>query len=1000
MRPRRLWIQGLRSYRQPTEIDFTQDGLLAIVGDTGAGKSSILEAITYALYNATTWDQRNVKALIADGMPTMVVELVFAADGHTYRIKRSTSVGSSPAPMHLLTCEDDPDHLRADGEASVAAEVRRLVGLDYSGFKAAVLLPQGQFDQLLHSPPGARTNLLKGIFRLDDLERVRVAAGRARDESQELLLKLRSRRADLRTDPAGDLARAEAAAARHAERITALTEVRDTVQAHAATERGHAAEAQRLRAAADVLAKANTAQTAGLAKLREVDATIRAEIDRLTEECATWDQRHRAAVAQLAAAEREGRTAAVLHRARSSLEQAKRLEELAEDRGQNAEEWRKRSQAASTRVAELAQSIEELEVQLATRQQALTEARTARETAQQNLNGYVNHVRVARDDAKRLAIALTQRQALAAELRRRREQELPALERAHGDAEVRLRDADAGLERLRRDHAAHAAAVGLRPGDPCPVCEQPLPADWTPPPEGDLERAQDAQTKAKREEAKAAREVARLSATLEAQEKSVGALDASIEEQKRTLDAHTAELREVAPEFDPEREDTDGLDDHRSAVARAEGVEKSAGDGVAATRVALTKARSDIQAEERERGTADEQIATITGEIARHQQDAEAALSKLPSRLRPDRSFADPFAGALERVGAELAGVEAQEQSRSDARNHLDRLDQELRKAEQRRSAEVTRPAQQALGKVGLLLQRLRDASADLGGGDLADPDPDAGLDALTMWAASVESAATAGVTRLHKLASDAADQGDAARRARQAAVVEGGFEREEDLEAALNEVKVAHGIARRDADDSRAQIEPAAELDRAIESGGWVVANLGQLAALLADGKFVAYVVQRRQLVLLELASEILLSVTGGRYGFTEKFEIVDSLSNRTRPAKTLSGGETFLASLSLALGLVEMAGRAGGKLDALFLDEGFGNLDTNALDDAMSALERRASEGKLVCVISHIKAVAERIEHVLLVTRTARGSEVRVVDRSERGALMDEELEAGLLQ
>ena len=188
--------------------------------------------------------------------------------------------------------------------------------------------------------------------------------------------------------------------------------------------------------------------------------------------------------------------------------------------------------------------------------------------------------------------------------------------------------------------------------------------------------------------------------------------------------------------------------------------------------------------------------------------------------------------------------------------------------------------------------------------------------------------------------------------------------------------------MARRTAEEAHAQVEPAAELDRAIESGSQIVANLSELARLLADGKFVGYVVARRQRVLLELASEILLSVTGDRYGFTERFEVVDSLSNQTRPAKTLSGGETFLASLALALGLVEMAGRAGGKLDALFLDEGFGSLDVNALDYAMSALERRASQGKLVCVISHLKAVAERIDHVLLVTRTPRGSEVKVAD------------------
>ncbi|TML56750.1 MAG: SMC family ATPase, partial [Actinobacteria bacterium] len=94
MRPRLLRVKGLRSFRAEREIDFADLGLVALVGDTGAGKSSILEAITYALYNATTWDQRGVKQLISDGATTMSVELDFAVDGHVYRIARSTSRGA------------------------------------------------------------------------------------------------------------------------------------------------------------------------------------------------------------------------------------------------------------------------------------------------------------------------------------------------------------------------------------------------------------------------------------------------------------------------------------------------------------------------------------------------------------------------------------------------------------------------------------------------------------------------------------------------------------------------------------------------------------------------------------------------------------------------------------------------------------------------------------------------------------------------------------------
>jgi exonuclease SbcC len=105
-------------------------------------------------------------------------------------------------------------------------------------------------------------------------------------------------------------------------------------------------------------------------------------------------------------------------------------------------------------------------------------------------------------------------------------------------------------------------------------------------------------------------------------------------------------------------------------------------------------------------------------------------------------------------------------------------------------------------------------------------------------------------------------------------------------------------------------------------------------------------------------------------------------------------------LASLALALGLVEIAARAGGKLDSLFLDEGFGSLDADSLDEALNALDERARQGRLVVLVSHIKAVAEHdgMQDVLEVKRTANGSVLRWLDRTQQDELVLEELR-GLL-
>jgi exonuclease SbcC len=196
-----------------------------------------------------------------------------------------------------------------------------------------------------------------------------------------------------------------------------------------------------------------------------------------------------------------------------------------------------------------------------------------------------------------------------------------------------------------------------------------------------------------------------------------------------------------------------------------------------------------------------------------------------------------------------------------------------------------------------------------------------------------------------------------------------------------------------------KSQIGEARDLDDRIVPLDALALALQALGAHLTDGKFVAFAVERRQRALLVAASEILARMTGDRYGFAADFDIIDKLTGQPRSTKTLSGGETFLASLALALGLVEMAARSGGRLEALFLDEGFGALDADALDDALSELERRAESGRLVGVISHIGAVAERIETVLRVDRSPEGSQVRLVDQSGRLELVERDLSEGLL-
>jgi exonuclease SbcC len=165
--------------------------------------------------------------------------------------------------------------------------------------------------------------------------------------------------------------------------------------------------------------------------------------------------------------------------------------------------------------------------------------------------------------------------------------------------------------------------------------------------------------------------------------------------------------------------------------------------------------------------------------------------------------------------------------------------------------------------------------------------------------------------------------------------------------------------------------------------------ARLERIHSDLSPGRFLDYVLDERRRVLGDLASEHFEVLSAGRYRFDDSgdFHVVDlTAADAIRTPASLSGGETFLASLALALALAEIVSREGGRLDAFFLDEGFGSLDPEHLDLAMSGIERLVTTGpdRLVVVVSHVPALNDRIEDLVRLDRDVVTGDTRVVSGS----------------
>jgi len=997
MRPLTLRMSGLRSYRSEVTIDFGDPGLMAIVGDTGAGKSSILEALFFVLYGGCTWDHRAVVPLISDGASVMQVELVFLAEGRRWRVFRSASRTGGQS-RHELECLDDPA-ARFDNDGPVTAEIKRLIGLDRDAFLRTVILPQGRFQMLLQATRGDRTAILKGIFRLDQLAKAREQADLAARRLRPSVANLKLARAALLPDPEAALAdareRHDQARSRQAELQGLAETITTAARQRDDADRQASGVHERERQVRDTAMPSVGADLANLASTASQLEAKRRQLD------ADREQRRGSAdsLAEiLTRADEQGEGIEALASAASTVKfLAEQLPNLHEEEAgceQEAQDLTALSASINAKEAEEASLIE---------QASAAQAEEARLAATATTTGErLTQARTRLAAVRHHAATCSERQQAVTDEAERQSRAAAAIEPAAMRAAAAAEERDASrltLEAIQRAHAAAHAAEGCQPGDHCPICQRPLPADFAmprPPGEADARAKLNAAEQAAEQAAKDlnTREADLTNASDTLERAGQAARDA-----EATLADALAELRWVVPHAS-----LDIDDDAVLAPLAAASQTATAAHQVQAAEANKLASRAEAAAQATE--ALRQQLQQRSGRLRNRQEAARArkasyekSAGELPDGYRVDAPLtADALAAASERIEhrrTELTGINEQ---LADASKVIDQMGRDLENLSEQFRVQVEGPAQQITLKLSIAEQRLNDLITLLG----TPPAParaGGGLVHDAQWANELKTAADATLAQAQAAITRLQRQRDEAISAISDALATASVDDEPGLQQAIIDVSAD---LRRAADDigvAAGQIPRVAELASKIEQGEGLLEALDELARLLSDAKFIAYVVTRKQQTLLAIATELLGSMTGDRYGFSEAFEIVDRLTGLPRGVKTLSGGETFLASLALALGLVELAGRGGGRLDALFLDEGFGSLDANSLSEALDALGRQAETGRLVAVISHLRSVAEAMDRVLAVAAGPSGSQVRWLGGDERDELISEDIEAGLL-
>ena len=1029
MKPRRLELRGFTAFRETAVVDFFDRSLFAITGPTGAGKSSLLDAMIWALYGQVPRVGRATRQLITHGEKSMAVRFDFAARGAMYRVARSTS-GPVGTRLEQLAEDGKSWRLLADRSADVVAQVTAILGLDYQTFTRTIVLPQGEFDSFLRGEERERREILSRLLGIDTYvqtgraARMRAAGAKQLGETlagqlERLSLATPEAIAALVAERERLEASAELASAQR-ERLVGLGQIAErhagaNRAAVAASEASEAAEAA-LRAAKLAVDEAGQQHEVAGERQQQVAAERAAlgydpdEYERLRRLVDTLELREEArAAVERACVELDAATAAAAD--------AERLEERARD-ALTAERERHSELDAALRA-----SAEALAVTAGGARAAC--ARLAEDAAAADLAGRDAEQCAAREErraqeldslSRQVSAALEDRAAAEAALRAS-DGERTATADAHALAAAAAGEAERELVAARRhqdvaqtEQAAATLQRSLNVGDPCPVCGE-LIERLTQHDAPALDAAEAALAEAERvlrearqtHEARAAgtaaavarseecaiaieRVEARLSgfdveleaaglergapgeavATAVAQARQAGAtaLDEAgaerdrahaAQEQRHRLELSLAQLppevtlreMDALPDTLPTGVSCEGIDrDLGSALAEHAGAAKAVRLATDAVREAEQAARSRESATAAARGEVERARAVIGGAeaaVARlastpAQSDEDAQADADVEGVRAALTAADHAAGRSEQLDgaareastAFAVAAERMEQRRGDCH--------QAEGAAQRLGDEAARAVKAAAAALTAFADRWRDVTG-------TEPDADGpSPEAPGELTAQLETAA------------------------RQTA---------QDLGA----VRERLGNARRDADDAnRLREEIAGHEQTAVVAGA--------LEQELHADRFIAYVQREALAVLAADASTRLLQLTGGRYRLVtedDQFSVIDHLNgDERRSVRTLSGGETFLASLAMALALSErlpeLAGAGGAvSLESLFLDEGFGSLDSDSLDVAIEGLESLTAGRRVIGVISHVPEVAERLPDRIEVVKGDHGSVVR---------------------
>lgn len=914
MRPIRIEMSAFGPYagKQTVEMDrLGTSGIYLITGDTGAGKTTIFDAIVFALYGTASSDRRSgdmLRSRYAEPDTPTEVKLVFAYRNKEYEIRRNPTYQRPKLRGEGMTQENASAELRLPGgeiltrTGEVDEKIREILGMTRDQFMQIAMIAQGDFLKLLLAKTEERRKIFSSIFRTGRYarleERLKQEARQARKTYDDLVREIGFEQERARLPEGTDRS-----GLRDEEYLQAIEKFRD--EAGIRLEEGE--------------------------KKQEL---LRGELDAL-------------AARILAAEEQEKRKKAL----EETRQQWTKLQAAAEQRKQELEAARSREPEAKEKEARLHveqdrlqqyDRLEELKQQKteAEKKQASDEA--ARKKLEEGRKSLTQQIQDCRQKIKEKEALAGKAAALSGEKERLRSQgaeynELKTLLEAYEEASEKWSraavtyQAACGKEQefgesYRRQHRAFLddqagiLAAELAEDQPCPVCgslHHPSPAMKT----DDAPTRETVEQSQKRwEESKTAMdEAGRKAAALR------GTRDSSLqhmEEKAKGLNMpmEPAALKETLMEEQKR---------FRSKWKEVTGA-LAASEAAAEAKVVLEEKLETLQKKQEEDEEAYRKLELESARLQEQIENLSANYSELKETLPyPDRESAGKAASLLDREIREIreAVQSAEENEKAaagriqEAEGRMDELQKQIREGESAESMTSAELQENQKKKKEEQLRLQAEAKED-----------------NLIW--ETNSAAAGSIRKL---------SGEREQAARKYSMLQ-------------NLADTANGNL---SGKQRIQLET------------YVQQQLFDRILVRANTRFRVMSVGQYDLVRRK---EYQKNQQSGL-----DLDVVDHYNGTTRSVSTLSGGESFMASLSLALGLSdEIQESAGGvQLDALFVDEGFGSLDEETLDQAMKAIQTLAEDGgRIVGIISHVTELQNRIDRQLLVRKMKSGGSTATIN------------------